>query len=452
MTFTMSKTRLGTIAVLAAMALVVLDAGVANMALPTLGATFATEPADTILVVTAYQLALVMCLLPCAHIAERVGYRALFVAGISMFIGASLLCALAPTFSLLIAARFLQGTGAAAVMALGVALLRAALGIEHLSSALSWNALTVAICSAIGPPIGALILSLASWHWLFLAGLPVAITALFAAHALPPVPATRASIDLISISLYAVTAAMVVIGAKLGTTHPQLAIMIGIAAVPCITLLLIRELARKSPVVPFDLLNGYAFRVSVVASICCFVGQSAGVVALAFYLQSSLGYSVLVSGLVLTCWPLAVAATNLVANNLGKHFSAVLQCATGGILLSLGLTLSALWPAGNSVIPLILGTLVCGVGFGLFQLANNRTMFLSAPVERSAAAGGMQGTARLTGQTIGTLLVSLVFTLVSSASAPRTGLLVGAAFALLSAIVSLMGKPMSNNTGASALR
>ena len=89
--------------------------------------------------------------------------------------------------------------------------------------------------------------------------------------------------------------------------------------------------------------------------------------------------------------------------------------------------------------PLVIGSILCGIGFGLFQLANNRTIFLSAPPERSAAAGGMQGTARLTGQISGTLMMSLTFACTSATVAPRIGLGVGAAFALAAALVSMRG-------------
>jgi DHA2 family multidrug resistance protein-like MFS transporter len=79
---------------------------------------------------------------------------------------------------------------------------------------------------------------------------------------------------------------------------------------------------------------------------------------------------------------------------------------------------------------------LCGLGFGMFQTPNNRSMFLTAPPERSGAAGGMQGTARLTGQTTGAVLVTLLFTTTSTSAAPRLGLGVGAAFALAAGLIS----------------
>jgi DHA2 family multidrug resistance protein-like MFS transporter len=82
--------------------------------------------------------------------------------------------------------------------------------------------------------------------------------------------------------------------------------------------------------------------------------------------------------------------------------------------------------------------MLCGLGFGLFQVPNNRNMFLSAPLARSAAAGGMQGTARLTGQTAGGVIMSLLFGLVSTDAAPRVGLAIAAVLTLMAGLVSTL--------------
>jgi DHA2 family multidrug resistance protein-like MFS transporter len=81
-------------------------------------------------------------------------------------------------------------------------------------------------------------------------------------------------------------------------------------------------------------------------------------------------------------------------------------------------------------------TMLCGLGFSFFNVANNRTMFLCAPLERSGAAGGMQGTARLLGQTAGAVIMGLLFTIYSVKVAPQIGLGIGALLTLLAALVS----------------
>jgi DHA2 family multidrug resistance protein-like MFS transporter len=429
------------IAVLSAMALVVLDAGLVNVALPTLGAALKAAPADTILAVSAYQAALLMGLLPCAHLAERFGYRRLFIGGIALFSAASIACALAVSLPVLVGARAVQGLGGAAIMALGVALLRFALGPARLGKAIGWNALTVALCSAAGPITGAAILAAAPWPWLFLAKLPIVAVALVAARALPEVPPSRASADVAGIALHASAVALTLAAAGMAAGHSLPAILVGGAGLSLATALIRRERSHASPLWPIDLLARRPFRVAVIASICCFTGQSAGLLALPFHLQLSFGHGPLGAGLVMTCWPLTVAVTSTLANRLAERFGSALLCVAGGLVLASGLLLSALWPAEQSIAPLAIGAALSGLGFGLFQVPNNRTLFLSAPPERSAAAGGMQGSARLTGQTLGALLIGLVFASTSTALAPRIGFGLASLFAVAAALVSAAGLP-----------
>lgn len=432
-----TRQRASIAAVMAAMALVVLDAGLINVALPVMAASLRVTPAQAILTVGAYQTALVIGLLPSAHVAEKFGYKKMFLAGVSLFSAASILCGFAPTLGILVAARMLQGLGGAAIMTLGIALLRVALGSDQIGRAIGWNALNVALCSAAGPIVGALILSIAPWPWLFFAKLPLIAIALTTSVALPEVASSRSRIDHAGIALHAAIAGLFLAAA--GIAQGRWAALAASVAVGLAVLLIRRERVRQAPIWPIDLLGQRPFRASVMASVCCFIAQSAGMLALPLYLQLVLGYGPFGAGIVMMCWPLTVAMTSSVANRVAEQFGSARLCFAGGSLLGLGLLFSALWPVGQSIIPLAIGAALSGLGFGLFQVPNNRTMFLSAPPDRSAAAGGMQGTARLIGQTIGALAIGLLLTGASAAAAPRLGLALGAVFGAMAALVSAMG-------------
>jgi DHA2 family multidrug resistance protein-like MFS transporter len=162
----------------------------------------------------------------------------------------------------------------------------------------------------------------------------------------------------------------------------------------------------------------------------------ASYVALPFYLQHGLGRDAFTTGLYMTPWPLVVAIVGPISGRLADRMSNGLLCAAGGIVLAIGLALAAAWPVHGDLRPLVACLMLCGFGFGMFQTPNNRNMLLSAPRERSGAAGGMQGTARLLGQTMGSVIMALLFTLTSSAVAPRIGLAAGAALALAGGLVS----------------
>ncbi len=433
--------------VLAAMVLVVLDAAIANVALPTIAATLHVTPAMSVWVITAYQTALVMALLPSAALGETFGYRRVFTTGVALFTAASGLCALSPSLPWLVAARFIQGIGGAAVMALGVALLRFVVQPQQLGAAIGWNALAVALSSAAGPTIGAAILSSASWPWLFAVNLPLGMVVLIASRALPQVEGNARRPDLYSVLLNAGAFAALVVGAELLPARPALAISLILAAILAVAALVRRERAKDAPLIPLELLRADSFRSSVVASVLCFSGVAAGLVALPFYLQHGLGQSAWMTGLYMTPWPLTVAIAGPLAGRLANRVSTAWLCAAGGAVLSVGLAVTALWPLEGHLSQLAMLTSLCGLGFGLFQVPNNRNMFLAAPRERSAAAGGMQGTARLLGQTAGAIIMTLLFTVTNVESAPRIGLGIAATLTLAAGIVSAMrarptaGKP-----------
>lgn len=424
--------------VLAAMVLVVLDAAIENVALPTIARSLHVTPAMSVWVITAYQTALLMALLPCAALGESLGYRRVFTVGVALFTGASVLCALSPSLSWLVAARFLQGIGGAAVMALGVALLRVVVPHRRLGTAIGWNALAVALSSAAGPAIGAVILAAANWPWLFAINLPLGVLVLLATRALPDVCGTARRLDLFSVALNAAAFASLIIGAELFPTRPALAAVLLAAAVFELVAVVRREMPKETPLIPFDLLRADSFRFSVIASACCFAGQTASMVALPFYLQHGLGQDTLMAGLYMTVWPLTVAMAAPFAGRLADRLSTAWLSAAGGLCLATGLGAAALWPLKGDPLLLVPLTMLCGLGFGLFNVANNRNMFFSAPSERSGAAGGMQGTARLFGQTAGAVIMTLLFTLTSADAAPQIGLGIGAVLTFVAGLVSTL--------------
>jgi DHA2 family multidrug resistance protein-like MFS transporter len=427
-------------AVLSAMALVVLDAGLINVALPSLAQSLQVSPAQAILAISSYQGALVVGLLPSAHLAERFGNRQVFIAGLLLFTVASIACAFATSVVMLVGARTLQGLGGAAIMALGIALLRVALGADRLGQAIGWNALTVAACSAAGPLVGAAIVSIAPWPWLFLIKLPLAAASLLAAIALPKERRRSTGTDLVSIGLHAGVFGGLVIAAEVSGANKMMALGLAGLAIGLAAAMIYRSKRAAMPVWPLDLLQLRPLRTSVAASICCFTAQSTGLIALPFYLQWTLGSGPLTAGAILSIWPLTVAATSVAANRLSERFGSPTLCMMGALILGSGLLLSALHSA-ESMSWLAIGAALSGLGFGLFQVPNNRTLFLTAPAHRSAAAGGLQGTARLAGQTGGALLMGRLFADWPAQDAAVLGLAVGSVFALAAAAISMLAVP-----------
>ncbi|PWC57923.1 multidrug ABC transporter [Azospirillum sp. TSH7] len=433
--------------ILTAIVLVVLDGAVVNIALPTIADTLGVAPAESVWIVTGYQLALVVALLPAGALGESLGYRKVFAGGVLLFTAASAGCALAPTLPWLVAARLMQGLGGAAVMSLAVALLRFVYPPRLLGAAIGWNALVIALSSAAGPTVGAAILAVAPWPLLFAVNIPIGAIVLLTARALPAVEGVKRRIDPVSVVLNAGFFVALVMGAETVASRVEAGGALLLVAVLCLAGLIRREHGQEAPLIPLDLLRVRSFRLSVVASILCFTGQMASTVALPFYLQNGLGQDAFTAGLFMVPWPLATAVAAPVAGRLSDRLPTGWLCAAGGLLLAAGLALSAFWPLQRDPLPLLAFMVISGFGFGLFQTPNNRNMLLTVPKERSGAAGGMQGTARLVGQTAGAVTMTLLFSLISSpVEAPRIGLAVAAVLTLAGGVVSLLRVPADVET------
>lgn len=434
------RRRAAVASVLFAMAAAVLDASSVNIALPSIARALRVDPSAAAWLVIAYQGALVAGLLPLAAIGERFGYRPIFVAGAALFALCAAASSLAPGFASLVVFRAFQGVGAAAIMALGVALLRHTVAEEEFGRAIGWNAMTVALLSAAGSTIGALLLGLGSWRFVFAGSVALAGSALATGCALPLQRSEGRKLDGIGMVAYAAVVPAFVIGAGVARQSALAAAFPLAAGCVGLGLLVRRDFRRATPFLPLPLFRSPRFARSVMASVLCFVALSLALLMLPFALHQRLGLSTTDTALMMTPWPLAVLLTTPITARLLERIDATRLCAAGAFMLSGGLAVLAAAPLAQGVAIHLLGVILCGIGFGLFQTPNNRTMFLAAPAERAASAGGVQGTARLAGQLAGALAASILL----SAAAVETASSAAFAVAALAALAST-GTSWSND-------
>ncbi len=417
--------------------LVVLDGAIANIALPSIANAFHATPGDTVWVVSSYQLAVLIALLPCGALGEMWGARRVYLVGVALFTLASAACAFASSLPMLVVARFVQGLGGGSIMALATMNLRFAVPQKMLGTIIGVNAMVIAIASAAGPGIAGAILSVAKWPWLFAVNIPIGIVVLLCGNLLAHTHGIARKLDIGALIANTLMFILFFSGADRVTRAPVLGGALIAAAGLCLVALLWLERKSPAPLVPTDLFAAPAFRVAVIASIACFTGQMLSYVALPFYLQHTLGMSPTLAGLYMMPWPAAVIVVAPISGKLAGRFKTAWLCAIGGALLAAGLAIVGFLPAGRHAVTFIIGTVIAGAGFGLFQTPNNRILLLSAPKARSGAAGAMQGTARLTGQTFGAISMSLIFGMVSLSAAPGVALTIASGCAALAALISL---------------
>jgi MFS transporter, DHA2 family, multidrug resistance protein len=435
-----SKLIFAVIAISLATALSSLDSVIANIALPTITTILHTSPADSVWIVNAYQLSIIMTLLPLSSLGDRVGYARIYVVGLALFTFASLMCAMSTSLDMLIISRVLQGLGAAGIGSVNTAIIKMIYPSRLLGRGVSIHASVVSISTAAGPTIAAAILSVATWPWLFAINVPLGVITFFVGFkALPRPRVSRASYDYFSALLNAATFGLLVIGVdRMGHSDgisASVVIQLSAAAI-CAWLLVRRERNRTKPLLPVDLLLTPAFLLAILTSICSFTAQMLAFVSLPFMLQDALGRSTMETGALITPWPIAVLCIAPLAGSLSSRFKAGALGGVGLAILATGLTLLALLPAHPTSFDIGWRMTVCGIGFGLFQPPNNRSILALAPLGRTGNASGMISVARVLGQTFGAVLTALIL-LIEPHHAGEVALITGASFAAVAACVSL---------------
>ncbi|MDR3300052.1 MAG: MFS transporter [Candidatus Accumulibacter sp.] len=440
--------------VLLGISLATLDGTIVTLALPKITRDLQVSAAQTIWIVNAYQIAVLAFLLPCAALGDIVGYRRVYLSGLALYLLAVFAClvsAFIPSLTALVAMRALQGLGAAGLMSVNTALLRVIYPKKMLGRGVAINSMVVAITSVAGPTIAAAILSVASWPWLFAVDLPLGLIVFALGYrSLPSNPSgnVKAALSWIDVALNALMFALIFLGVDSLGAHSETSG--GMSAASSITLLLLgvvvgvvylrRQTRLPLPVFPVDLLRIPVFALSMCASITAFAAQTLSYIALPFLLLDAYGRTPLQAGALITVWPLTII---VVAPVVGRLIGRIPDGTLGGIglgVMSVGLALLALLPEQPVDADIVWRLIFCGIGFGLFQSPNNHTIVTSAPLHRSGGASGMLGTARLTGQALGAVLVAFIFSVADphNGHGPTIALALAAGLAAVASVFSTL--------------
>ena len=421
------------IAICLGVMMAMIDTGITNTALPTIAREFQKSEAATVWAVTAYLLAMVAATLPFASLGEVIGFRIIFMAGLFVFTIASLLCGLSWSLASLVAARILQGIGAAGILSTNLALIRFTFPAKKLGLGLGLNAICMGTGFSLGPTLASCILWFTSWHWLFLMNVPLGIIAfVISLNSLPKTPLSHYRFDNLAACFCGLGFAALIFAIGECAHRQPLPMIIVTFTIAFFSLgaLIIRQRNHPAPFLAFDLFKSRIFTLSILAVFFAFVAQGIAFVALPFSFQTLMHRSQFETGFLIAPWPAFAALTSTFTGRLSDRFSPVLLVAFGMFLGACGMFFLSLLTHETSAFVIVFFMMVCGAGMGFFNAPNQRVIMLAAPPMRSGAAGGMMGMARLLGQSVGSTLVAF-FLIVSSLYGSRYALWCGTAcFAL----------------------
>jgi EmrB/QacA subfamily drug resistance transporter len=399
------------VAICAGACMLLVDVTIVNVALPDMARQLHTTFSDLQWVIDLYALVLGALVLTVGAVADRFGRRRLYLIGLVLFAAASLACGLAPNVSLLIAARGVQGVGAAAMFATTMALISNTYTGRDRGMAFGiWGAVNGA-ASAVGPIIGGLLTANFGWRWIFLVNLPVSVVAV--ALTLRVVTESRdpspRRIDVPGMTSFTVAAAALtyaLIRGAWGST--ETIALIAVAAVS-LAAFVVTERRSAAPMLDLRLLRNPTFTAMLLAGALLSAAAWAGMTYQSLWLQSVLGLSAIKAGLVMLP---AAAAAFIVSGQVGRFLhrtSPRWMVGTGLLVIAIGALVQAVIRENSSWPVIIPGLVLVGVGAGLAMASLTSTAMSAVPWQQAGMAGGALSAFRQLGYAFGIAVLGEVF-------------------------------------------
>ena len=445
-----------------ALFMVVLDNLVVSVALPTIHRDLGASIQSLEWTVNAYVLAYAVLLLTGAALGDRFGRKRMFLVGMAVFTAASAGAALAPTTGLLVAARAVQGAGAAIVTPLTLTLLAEAFPRERRGIAIGvWSGIS-GTAVAIGPLIGGAVVQGISWHWIFWINVPIGIVMMpLALRWLEESHGPYGTLDLAGLALASTGAFGVVFGLvraqSLGWTSPTIlaTLILGAVLLACFV---IWELRASEPMLPMSFFAKRSFAVTNVASLSMYFGMFGSIFFMSQYMQNVLGNTPLQAGLKLLVWTGATMVVAPLAGVFSERFGSrpfmfaglSLQAGALGWLASIT---STHLPYSHMIVPFIMA----GAGMALVFAPSANAVLASVRTEQAGQASGANNAIRELGGVLGVAVLASIFTGSGGYSSPQAfvnGLIpamwVGMAVLAAGALI-VLALPFKTTVGADAV-
>jgi EmrB/QacA subfamily drug resistance transporter len=395
--------------------MVVLDLLVVATALSTIRRDLGASIGQLEWTVNAYTLAFAVLLMTAAAVGDRFGRRRVFAVGLAVFAAGSAACALAPGVGALIAARAVQGTGAAMVMPLALALLNAAVPPQRRGWAMGIFGSVTALAVVVGPVLGGAITQGIAWQWIFWLNVPIGLATIpLALRHLEESYGPRAALDLPGVAL-GTGAALglvwgLVRGSSAGWASPEVigTIAAGAALAVAFTAW---ELRARAPMLPMRLFAIRGFSAGSVAVFLVNASTTGAVFFMAQFLQAGLGQDPLGAGLRLLPWGVAPLLIAPRAGKLADRIGERPLVVCGLLLQAAGFAAIAVVAAPGMAYPALLAPMmISGAGLGLALPAVTKAVVGSVPPADIGKASGSFSMMRQLGGAFGVAILAAVFT------------------------------------------
>lgn len=399
-----------------------LDTSIANVGLPTLAQAFAASFQEIQWIVLAYLLTITSLIVSVGRLGDMIGRRRLLQAGIGLFTAASLLCGVAPSLWLLIAARAVQGLGAAFMLALSTALVGETVPKARTGTAMGLLGAMSAVGTTLGPSLGGVLIAGFGWRTIFLVNVPLGIVNAVLVRRYIAADRRERSVDAagfdavgtLALAL-ALAAYALAVTAGRGVIGPLNATLLLAALLGAIAFVLV-ESRVASPLLRLSIFRNLALRAGLAMSVLVSTVMMATLVVGPFYLSRALGLPPALVGLAMSVGPLVAALTGVPAGRIVDHFGAHRMTFIGLIGMAAGLFLLSAMPARFGLLGYIAPLAVVTADYALFQAANNTIVMIGARAEQRGVISGILNLSRYLGLITGASVLGAVFAFAAGTS------------------------------------
>lgn len=401
-----------------------LDGTVVNVALPAIGTALGGGIATQQWVLDGYLLTLSALLLPAGVASDRFGRRRVFLIGLFAFAGASIACGMAPTGPVLIAARIVQGVGAAILVPGSLAVINSTIDAADRGRAVGLWAGMSGVTTALGPFVGGWLVDAVSWRWVFWMNIPLAIVAIWATarHLPPDAPTPSTRFDLVGSGAIAVALAGMTYALIEGPAHgwPPLMVWAGIVGVAGLAVFVWHTRRAADPLITPGIFASREFTGVNLTTLFVYAALGGGMFLLTLQLQQTLGYTALAAGASTVPMTIIMMIGSPLMGAVTERIGARLPMTLGSIIAGTGVAMMAFIVPGTGFLTLVLpAVIVFGVGLAILVTPLTTAMLASVPGEDAGAASG-----------------------INNAISRVAGLLAVAALPALSGIVAGPGEPL----------
>lgn len=405
-----------------AMLLSSLGTSIANVGLPTLAQAFNASFQDVQWVVLSYLVAITTLIVSVGRLGDVIGRRRLLLSGITLFTGASLLSAAAPSLVLLIAARAVQGLGAAVMMALTMAFVGDIVAKSRTGSVMGLLGTMSATGTALGPALGGSLIAACGWPALFLINVPLGVLTLALAYRFLPADSSRLPLDsskfdplgsvVLTLTLAAYALAMTMGKGRFDALN----LLLLMTAIGGLALLVLVEKKVAAPLINLALFGNKVLSASLALNLLVATVMMATLVVGPFYLSRTLALKPVLVGVVLSIGPMISALTGVLAGRAVDRFGASSMVITGLGVMAAGATALVILPPLFGVGGYIAAIIVLTPGYQLFMAANNTAVMMDVQANQRGVIAAMLGLSRNLGLISGASVMGAIFTVGAATS------------------------------------